>query len=274
MKKIAIINDMSGYGRCSLSVIMPIVSHLAVQACPLPTSIFSNHTGFKSFYKCDLTKHMNPFIEEWKKLNLTFDGVLTGFMGSDKQIKIVEDFFGWQREIGSPIIVVDPVMGDNGKIYATYTPAMCKGMKRLIAHADIITPNLTEACYLTGVEYSISGWTTEKYQSMATKLHKMGAKQVVITGIHCGSKHIGNVISTGLDTKIEIVQQPMVKRPRSGTGDVFAAIIAGDAVKGIGLKDSVKRASLFVRHCLQDTEYDENGDNNTGIEFEGQLRKL
>lgn len=274
MKKIAIINDMSGYGRCSLSVIMPIVSHLGIQACPLPTAIFSNHTGFKSFYKCDFTKHMQAFIEEWKKLELSFDGVLTGFLGSAKQIKIVEDFINWQRETGTPTIIVDPVMGDNGRLYATYTSAMCNGMKRLIAHADIITPNLTEACYLTGTEYRATGWTIEEYQEMVTKLHKMGAKKVVITGILCDSKHIGNVVSTEMGSPLEIVKQPMVKRPRSGTGDVFAAIIAGDAVKNILLKDSVRRGSLFVRHCLQDTEYDENGDNNTGIEFEGQLRKL
>lgn len=274
MKKIAIINDMSGYGRCSLSVIMPIVSHLGVQACPLPTAIFSNHTGFKSFYKCDFTKHMSAFIEEWKKLELTFDAILTGFLGSAKQIQIVEDFIKWQREVGNPLVIVDPVMGDNGKLYATYTPQMCQGMKKLIAHADIITPNLTEACNLTGIEYRASKWTLQQYQDMTTRLHQMGAKQVVITGVICDSKHIGNVVSTDNDSPIEILKQPMVKRPRSGTGDVFAGIIAGDAVKGILFKDSVRRASLFVRHCLQDTEYDEHGDNNTGIEFEGQLRKL
>lgn len=274
MKKIAIINDMSGYGRCSLSVIMPIVSHLGIQACPLPTAIFSNHTGFKSFYKCDFTRHMSAFIEEWQKLELTFDGILTGFLGSAKQIQIVEDFIKWQREADTPMVIVDPVMGDNGKIYATYTPQMCRGMKKLIAYADIITPNLTEACYLTNTPYRASGWTDAEYQAMVDKLHKMGARKVVITGVLCDPKHIGNVISTEAGSTIQIVKQPMVKRPRSGTGDVFAGIIAGDAVKDIPFRDSVRRASLFVRHCLQETEYDEHGDNNTGIEFEGQLRKL
>lgn len=274
MKKIAIINDMSGYGRCSLSVIMPIVSHLGVQACPLPTAIFSNHTGFKSFYKCDFTKHMQAFIEEWQKLGLTFDGVLTGFLGSAKQIQIVEDFIKWQREVGNPIVIVDPVMGDNGKIYATYTPQMCRGMKKLIAYADIITPNLTEACYLTGTPYRTEGWTDAEYQTMVNKLHRMGAHQVVITGVLCDPKHIGNVVSTEAGKPLEFVKQPLVKHPRSGTGDVFAGIIAGDAVKDIQFKDSVRRASHFVCNCLRGTAYDENGDNNTGIEFERELRKL
>ena len=144
-KKIAAINDYSGFGRCSIAVELPVISAMKIQCCPMPTSIFSNHTGFDSFYFKDFTENMPPYMAEWKKLNLKFDGIVTGFLGSHNQIAIVEEFFkNFKTE--DNIVVIDPVMGDYGNLYPTYTDETCQEMKKLVKYADILTPNLTEAC--------------------------------------------------------------------------------------------------------------------------------
>lgn len=273
MKKIAIINDISGYGRCSVSVMLPIVSHMGVQGCVVPTAIFSNHTGFPSFYNYDFTSHMEAYVNEWKKLGLKFDGVTSGFLGSAEQIHIVEDIIKWQREIGTPVVIVDPVMGDNGKIYATYTREMCDGMRHLVADADIITPNLTEACFLTDTPYRATGWSQKELSMMTNQLHQMGASKVVITGIVMGDKYIATAVSEEVGSDIKMLRQQMVSETRSGTGDVFASVICADAVQGVPLTESVRKASKYVKMCLIETAKTP-GPVNTGIDFEPVLRKL
>lgn len=270
-KKIAIINDISGYGRCSISVIQPIVSHLGVQGCPLPTAIFSNHTGFPSFYREDFTRRMPLYIDEWRKLNLEFDGIMTGFLGSARQIDIVESFI---QEFRRPTttVLVDPVMGDNGHIYPTYNRRMCQGMKRLIAYADIICPNLTEACFLTDTPYRESGWRHSELVIMARQLMQMGAKRLVITGIKMGENYIGNVVAD-TEGEVEFQRQMIVEETRSGTGDVFASVLGADAVNGVPFAQSAKRASHFVRQCLVET-LRTPGPTNTGIDFEACLWQL
>ena len=184
-KKIAIINDMTGFGRCSIAVALPVISMLRVQCCALPTAIFSNHTGFKSFYYQDYTDHMQPSIDEWKKLDLQFSGICTGFLGSATQISIVSDFI---RDFKRPdnLIIIDPVMGDYGRPYPTYTTEMCSNMKELVGYADILTPNVTEACILTDTPYKESGWHLSEIESMAAKLALRGPSKIVITGIPQG----------------------------------------------------------------------------------------
>ena len=270
-KRIAIINDMSGFGRCSISIILPIISHLGVQGCPVPTAIFSNHTGFPEFYREDFTRHMPQYIDQWKKMNLSFDGIMTGFLGSARQINIVEDFI---KSFGSSetMILVDPVMGDNGHIYPTYTPKMCREMKKLIAYADIITPNITEACFLTNTPYKESGWHYAELDTLAKKLMDMGAKKLVITGIKMGDGYIGNAIaSQEADTIFQ--RQMVVAQTRTGTGDVFAAVLGADAVNGLDFPTSVKRASVFVRQGL--VESNKKGEPPMyGIDFEAALWRL
>ena len=270
-KKIAIINDISGYGRCSISVIQPIVSHLGVQGCPLPTAIFSNHTGFPSFFREDFTEKMPLYIDEWKKLDLQFDGIMTGFLGSARQIGIVEQFI---KDFRRPhtVVLVDPVMGDNGHIYPTYTQEMCEEMKKLLAYADIITPNLTEACFLTDTPYRESGWKHAELAVMAKQLMSMGARKLVITGIKMGENFIGNAVADE-NGEMEFQRQMIVEQTRSGTGDVFASVLGADAVNGIPFSQSVKRASHFVRKALVET-LKTPGPNNTGIDFESSLWQL
>lgn len=245
-RKIAVINDFAGFGRCSIAVALPIISMLKVQCCPLPTSIFSNHTGFKSFFFDDYTKKMPLYIEEWKKLGLEFDGISTGFLGSKKQIQIVTQFFN-DFKTQDNIIIVDPVMGDYGKMYPTYTEEMCREMKKLVSYADILTPNVTEACLLTDTIYS-NKFKLADYLEMAEKLSSMGPKKVVITGIVQGD-FIANYCYEK-DKKPCIVRSHKVGTQRSGTGDIFASIVAADAVNGIDFEESVRKASRFVKKCI------------------------
>ncbi len=247
-KKIAVINDMSGFGRCSLAVAIPIISTLKIQCCPVPTSIFSNHTGFPSYFFEDYTQKMIPYIEEWKKLDLRFKGIVSGFLGSKEQIDIVREFIEYFKT-DDTIVVIDPVMGDYGKPYATYTPHMCEEMKKLTKYADIITPNLTEACVLTDTEYHDGKWRMSDLYTIAEKISSKGPDKVVITGIIQGEFLANYIFEKGKEPRV--VRSHKIGTERSGTGDVFASIIAADAVNGVDFVTSVKKASRFVSKCIQ-----------------------
>ena len=236
-KKIAIINDISGFGRCSIAVSLPIISHMRIQGCMLPTSIFSNHTGFESFFYDDYTDKMTPYMQEWKKLDLRFEGIATGFLGSARQIEIVSDFIRQFQDERTKVII-DPVMGENGKAYPTYTLEMCDKMKQLVRYADILTPNLTEACMLTGMPYREDGWSKADFLKMTDKLRELGADKIVISGLNSTS-YITNVVSE-TPGEIKFLRQKRVGKVRSGTGDIFAAVIAADCVNGYPLENSVK----------------------------------
>ena len=245
-KKIAVINDFSGFGRCSIAVALPIISTLKIQCCPLPTSIFSNHTGFDSFFFDDYTDKMPLYINEWKKLGLQFDGITSGFLGSKKQIEIVTQFFK-DFKTKENIIIVDPVMGDYGKIYATYTKEMCEEMKKLVQYADIITPNITELCILTDTPYQ-EKWKISELEKMTEDLAEKGPETIVVTGI-VQQEFIANFCyEKGKSPKI--LRCHRVGTQRSGTGDVFSSIIAADAVNQVPFDKSVKKASNFIKKCI------------------------
>ncbi len=250
-KKIAVINDISGFGKCSIAVALPIISHMGIQCCPLPTSVFSNHTGFDSFYFRDFTPYMGRYIDEWKKLSLRFEGIASGFLGSLEQIGIVEDFIDYFAD-GRTTVIVDPVMGDNGRAYPTYTARMCGEMRRLAARADILTPNVTEACMLTDTPYKQDGWTRRELFDLTRSLHGMGSKNVVISGIPMG-QYIGNAVYDEING-FSLPRQKKTGVFRSGTGDIFAAVIAAEAVNGAAFTDSVKKSAGFVKMCIEETE--------------------
>ena len=253
-KKAAIINDISGYGRCAVTVALPIISKLKVQCCPVPTSIFSNHTGFPTYYFDDYTDRMQPYIDQWKELGLVFDGIQTGFLGSKKQIEIVAGFI---RDFGreETVVVVDPIMGDNGKSYATYTEEMCREMRRLVALADIVTPNLTEACILTGRRYHEEKWKMKEIRQLAGELSSMGPEKVVITEIPQGEYIANYCYEARADMQASGIREKLLRTmkvgtQRCGTGDIFAAIITADAVNGVAFDTSVKKASNFIKKCI------------------------
>ncbi|MDO4522092.1 MAG: pyridoxamine kinase [Eubacteriales bacterium] len=246
-KKIAVINDISGFGRCSIAVSLPVISKLKVQCCPLPTAIFSNHTGFDHFFFDDYTARMPEYIAHWERLGLEFSAIYPGFLGSKEQIAIVIDFIRRFRRPGT-LVVIDPVMGDYGKPYATYTPEMCQEMRRLVEYADILTPNLTEACILTDTPYR-EKWTRREIAELAHRLMERGPKKVVITGIVQG-EFIANFVCEA-EGEEHFLRTIRVGTQRSGTGDIFASIIAADAVNGVDFAVSVKKASNFVKRCIQ-----------------------
>lgn len=269
-KKIAAINDLSGYGRCALMVAIPVISHMKLQCCPVPTSILSNHTGYSEYFFDDYSDRLPAYLAMWKKLGLKFDGIMSGFLGSKEQIGIVEEFIR-QFATDSTRVVIDPVMGDHGKIAETYTEEMCMEMRRLVSLADIITPNLTEACRLTDTPYRESVWKKEELFSMAEKLNAMGPDKIVITGIPKGQFIANYVFEKGEEPKL--IRTHRVGDERCGTGDLFAAIIAADAVNEVPFQKSVKKASAFVRKSM--IKSIEMGiDRKNGVCFEEILHTL
>ncbi len=269
-KKIAVINDISGFGRCSASVSLPVISHMRVQACLLPTSIFSNHTGFASYYYEDFTDKMLRYMEEWKKLDLRFEGIASGFLGSAEQIEILREFIHQFRDERTQVII-DPVMGENGKSYPTYTEEMCDKMKHLVEYADILTPNVTEACMLTGMPFKEKDWQRKELLEMMARLRELGAKKIVVSGLDSG-QFISNAVSE-VPGECKLLRQKRVGKVRSGTGDIFSSIIAADCVNGVDFETSVRKAAAFVQECIRVTERFDIPETD-GVCFEEVLHKL
>ncbi|WP_405323216.1 pyridoxamine kinase [Fibrobacter sp.] len=270
-KKIALINDVTGFGRCSIAVMAPIVSAMKIQAVTIPTAVLSAHTQFPEYYFDDYTSKMRDYIQTYKDLNLSFDAIASGFLGSEEQVDIVIDFFKTFKKNGS-FTLVDPVMGDYGKLYETYTPTLCEKMKALVHYADILTPNLTELCTLTDVEYRTEGFTDAELGEMCRKLTEQGPEHIVVTGIPYNSKQIMNyVYSKGEEPRIVMVDR--IGGDRSGTGDVISSIIAGMYMNGHDFYESVKKAAEFVTKCIRYCE-DNNVPTQWGLCFEMYLRDL
>lgn len=269
-KKLALVNDVTGYGRCSIAVELPIVSALKIQGCILPTAILSVHTAFENYYMDDYAHRMKPYIASWKKNNVTFDGIVTGFLGSADQIDIVLDFIRTFKTEHTKVIV-DPVMGDDGLIYTSYTAEMCENMRRLVAAADVITPNLTEACQLLGMPYGDDEISLPMLEQMATALAAMGPKQIVITGLHDGSDLLNYMYEEGKHPGIVRVKKIGTNRP--GTGDVFTAIVSALLVRGESLGTAVQTAADFISKAMVCTER-LHVPINEGLAFEEILTDL
>ena len=271
-KKIALINDITGFGRCSIAVMAPIVSAMKIQAVPIPTAILSTHTQFPVYFFDDYTPKMNDYIQTYKELCLSFDAIATGFLGSEKQVDIVIDFINSFRT-KETFILVDPVMGDYGKLYKTYTPAMCNKMKHLVQFAEVLTPNLTELCTLLDIEYPKDGKISlERLDNMCQRLAEKGPKHIVVTGIPFNKKQILNFIyNTGED--YQIIMSDKIGDDRSGTGDVVSSIIAGMYMNGHTLYESAKKATKFISKCIQYCE-DNKVPNYWGLCFEMFMKDL
>lgn len=251
MKRIAALNDLAGYGRCALTAAIPVISALKVQCCPVPTALLSNHAGYPSCFFDDYTENMESYIDEWKKQNFKFDGIMTGFMASPRQIEITTDFIRHFKAEGT-VVLVDPIMGDNGKNYSVCGEEMRDGMKELIPYADIITPNLTEGCLLTDTPYKETGWSKRKLSDLTFKLLLMGAGAVVLTGVVKGSLVLNVIHERGKNPIFQTARY--VKAPHHGTGDVFSAVIGASVVKGLPLEEAVRRAAAFTRKCVERSE--------------------
>ncbi len=383
-KKIALIGDMAGFGRCSATVAIPVISALGVQACPLPTALFSSHTAYPGYYFDDYTDRMKDYADGWKRLGLHFDGIYSSFLSSTRQTDIVLDLIAWQRTLvppgsadlpgsasadagfsdsdapcaalpgsasadagssgsdapcaalpgsasadagfsdsdvpyaalsgsastnagfsdsdapcaalsgsastnagsSAPLVIVDPVMGDHGKAYATVTPALCGAMRRLVKSADIITPNLTEACLLvsSGADAaarmygslcaSLSSCTPDGaaalLRPLADSLADLGPRRIAVTGIPLGKQLMNLICDHG---SVCGLCSPLCGEARPGTGDIFASVLAACAVRGIDFTRSVQAAADFIRTCT-DASHRAGMPVREGVCFEYFLKDL
>lgn len=255
MKRIVTIQDISCIGKCSLTVALPIISACGVETAVIPTAVLSTHTAFDSFTFRDLTDEIPPIAAHWKAQGMTMDAIYTGYLGSFQQLEIVSQFFD-QFKTPDNLILVDPVMADNGALYAGFTPEFVKEMAKLCGKADIVVPNLTEACYLLNIPYLGENYTREDIQHILTELGKLGCKQVVLTGVSLEPKQLGVMAyDTEHKTFFEYYNE---KLPSSfhGTGDVFASVVVGAMMRGCLLADALGLAVDFTLESIKKTVAD------------------
>ena len=275
------IHDLSCFGKCALTVILPTLSAMGVQTVPIPTAFLSTHTGgFEGFYFEDLTGAMDKISEHLLSVGVEADAIYTGFLGSEEQIStvsgIIDRFGAPDGEGNKPLILVDPVMGDDGRLYSTYNDIMVEGMKRLCEKADVITPNVTEACFLTGEDIKDTsdmseGEATEYADRLADKLKAFGAKRIAITGIHYGGSKVGTY---GYDNGSSFLYgREHVKKSYPGTGDLFASVLLGEMLRGKDFKAAIVSASEFTGKVI---EYSSRFDTpiRNGVAFEPFLSEL
>lgn len=271
-KRIALINDVTGFGRCSVAVELPIISALKIQVCPLPTALLSVHTGFPDYFMDDFTDRMEIYIDSWRKNNLAFDAIATGFLGSAAQIEIVRRFI---KDFPA-VVIIDPVMGDHGKIYKSYTKEMCRRMRELLEFADLVTPNLTEACELLGVPYPSEGVISDsELATMAANIaNKTRGGRVIITGVTLDIDDGSNIANFIFDRgQINIVTSRRLGGDRSGTGDAFFAVAAASWLNGETLLDATRKAADFITKCIAHAEK-LNLPWNWGLPFEEFLTDI
>jgi len=268
-KRCVAIHDISAYGKCSLTVVMPVVSAMGVEVCPIPTALLSTHTsGFSGFTFNDLTKDVGDILNHWRELDMNVDCIYSGFLGSDKQIKQVADYI---HTFPGAYIAIDPVMGDNGAVYKTYTKAMCDGMKSLVAKADLIIPNLTEAAILLDEEYPKSGTLCEEdAKKWLNRLQMMGAKSVVLSGL---INDDGDIVNAGLDDNFFFVKSKRIEGNFHGTGDLFSSVMVGSLMQGKSFEKSLEKSTEFAYLCCKKAK--ELGIKpNLGVPFELLTKEL
>lgn len=271
--RVAAIHDLSGFGRCSLTVVIPILSAMGLQCCPVPTASLSTHTGgFQGFTFLDMTDEMPKIAAHWKTIDLDFQSIYSGFLGSERQIHIVEDFIHTFRRKGT-FVVVDPVMGDHGEVYKTYTPAMCAGMTQLALQADVITPNLTEAALLLNIPYADLPEGEAGCREIVERLSLDGRRSVVLTGASAAPTLTGAMCFDAKTGYAELIQTQRVPREFFGTGDVFSSVLTGALVRGDSLSSATRQAVDFIRACAERTVA-QNLPMREGVDFEPLLGLL
>jgi pyridoxine kinase len=272
-KRIAAIHDLSGFGKCSLTVVLPILSAAGIEVCAVPTAVLSSHTGGLPDYTYrDLTADMPGFTKQWNQLGLQFEALYSGFLGSHEQIAIVSDFFDTFRTIDN-LIMVDPVMADNGRLYPTITPPMVSGMAQLCSKADLIVPNLTEAAFLLGEEFQDGPYTRNYIEGLLVRLSALGPKQVVITGVWFNPDLLG---AAGYDRETGSVSyafSPRINGYYQGTGDIFSSVLLAVILNDMSLGNAMQLAVDFASRCIRRTK-EAGTDVRCGVNFESGLPNL
>lgn len=268
--RIAAIHDLSCFGRCSLTIALPVLSAMGCQCCPLPTALLSAHTGFPGNTFLDLTVEMGRIAEHWAAMDLQFDAIYSGFLGSADQVDTVARFFDTFKKSDTAVIV-DPVMGDHGTAYRTCTPELCRGMRVLAENSDVITPNLTEAALLLDRPYE-EIQRTDAYE-VVRRLSVGGRRSVVLTGYFSEPGQTGALCFDRDSGESKAVQTPREPQDFSGTGDLFASVLAGGVARGVPLFQAAQAAADFVRDCIART-LAEGLTEQDGVDFEPLLGQL
>lgn len=271
MKRIVTIQDISCVGKCSLTVALPIISAMGIETAVIPTAVLSTHTAFKNFTYRDLTGDLPKIAKHWKQEKFNFDGIYTGYLGSIEQIDILKEFFKQFKTPGN-FIFIDPVMADNGKLYAGFDANFVKEMKKLCKMADIIVPNLTEASYMLEKEYK-EIYSEQEIKDILIELSNLGPKYVVLTGVSFKDNKLG-VMSYNKETN-EFFTYFKEKIPAKyhGTGDIFASTLVGAITNNNTLEEGLKIAVDYVWETINDT-YKTNKKDAYGVNFETKIPYL
>lgn len=274
--KVAALHDISGLGRCSLTAAMPILAAMGVQACPMPTAVLSNQTGYESFAVADLTEHLPHFAAEWKRRGVRFAGVYTGFLCGPEQAAFAGSFLRDFAGEGA-LALVDPVLGDDGALYRVFDGRMCRAVAELVSLAQVVTPNLTEACMLTLTDYAHAAeqarrGNLEPAWTAARRLAAMGPGIVVVTGVHTG-EFIENLCWLREEERGFSVQTRRLGQSYSGTGDVLASVLCGGLVRGDTPQRALELAARLVERAVAHSAA-QGTNRNDGIAFEPYLGLL
>ena len=270
--RVAAVHDMCGYGKCSLTAAIPILSAAGCDVCPVPTALFSAHTRYEVFTFHDTTEILDGYLDAWRQENVDLDGVYSGFLGSADQVAIIKRLYA---EYPHALRLVDPVMGDGGQMYPTYTAELCEAMGALADGADVLMPTLTEASILTGRDYPGQNLDDAEVTDWLDALLKLGAKNVVLKGIDRGDGFLRNYVAsaeTGAERKQEHAHEKLPYMIH-GTGDAFASALCGAVMAGRPLAEAANIAGEFVRHAMESTQYQPNHEER-GVSFELNLDEL
>lgn len=271
MKRIVTVQDISCVGKCSLTVALPIISAMGVEASIIPTAVLSTHTMFSEFTVKDLTDQITPITEHWKRAGIDFDAIYTGYLGSFEQIDLMIKMFTDFKKEGL-INFVDPAMADNGKLYPTFDEAFAKKMASLCAVADIVVPNITEACFMTDTEYK-SEYDEEYVKALLKKLADLGAKICLLTGVSFEDGKTGVMGYEKETDEFFYYSHKKYSRSYHGTGDVFSSTCIGGIMNGLSWKDAAVLAADYTSECIRLTIEDPNG-NDYGVNFEQAVPML
>lgn len=266
-KRVLTIQDVSCLGQCSLTVALPIISAMGIETCIIPSAVLSTHTGgFSGFTFKDLTEEIPAISNHWQKEKVEFDAIYTGYIGSKKQLEYITDIFRVFGKNGCQIII-DPVMGDKGKLYTGFDKDFAKEMAKLCSHADVILPNLTEAAYLLDEPYVESGYSEEWLLGLLRRLSKLGAKKVVLTGVSFDPKKLGVAVYDAATDLVSYYFRDKIPGSTHGTGDVYASSFVGALMQGKTIEQAAALAVDYVVKCIEVTLPDKE-NHWYGVKFE------
>ena len=269
-KRILTVQDISCVGQCSLTVALPILSACGFETAILPTALLSNHTAveFNGFTFLDLTNEMEKIVKQWQKENIHFSSIYIGYLGNKKEVDIVKDIYDSILEPNG-IKIVDPAMADNGKLYIGFDKEYVDKMKQLVFNSDIILPNISEACELTGTPYK-EQYDEEYIKDLVNKLHCSGAKTVILTGVGYAKEYSGVVVSD--DDNFKYYQHAKINKQYHGTGDIYSSVFVGMYLSGKSIYEAATIAADFVVECIKNTIDDV--DHWYGVKFESVIPML